>query len=103
MDLPCPDPTEIDNSSMCYNLSHMKTTTVRELRNNYSKVLKWVSKGEEVEVTRRGKIVARVVPPPQVQAAQVDWSQSAALARRVWSTVLTADESAAIRAEGQGS
>ncbi len=27
----------------------MKTATVRELRNNYSKVLKWVAKGEEVE------------------------------------------------------
>jgi hypothetical protein len=31
---------------MCYTLSHMKTTTVRELRNNYSQVLKWVAKGE---------------------------------------------------------
>jgi hypothetical protein len=47
--------------------------------------------------------VARVVPPSQVQATRVDWSQSGALTRRVWSTVLTADESAAIRAEGQGS
>ena len=41
----------------------MKSTTVRELRNNYSRVLKWVSKGEEVEVTRRGKVVAKVIPP----------------------------------------
>ena len=88
---------------MCYTLSHMKTTTVRELRNNYSQVLKWVAKGDEVEVTRRGKIVARVVPPPQVPAASVDWTQSAALTRPAWSAVLTADESAAIRAESQGS
>jgi prevent-host-death family protein len=105
MDPFCPDPDRaaVDSRSMCYTLSHMKTTTVRELRNNYSRVLKWVAKGEEVEVTRRGKIVARVVPPSQVQATQVDWSQSGALTRRGWSTVLTADESAAIRAEGQGS
>ena len=87
---------------MCYTVSHMKTTTVRELRNNYSKVLKWVSKGEEVEVTRRGKIVARVIPPPSVKATQVDWSQSAALSRRAWSTSLTAEQSASILADGQG-
>ena len=92
----------VNSGRMCYAMSHIKTTTVRELRNNYSKVLKWVSKGEEVEVTRRGKIVARVVPPPSVKVAQVDWSQSAALNRRAWSTTLTAGERASILADSQG-
>ena len=92
----------VNSGRMCYAMSHIKTTTVRELRNNYSKVLKWVSKGEEVEVTRRGKIVARVVPPPSVKATQVDWSQSAALNRRAWSTTLTAGESASILTDSQG-
>ena len=90
-------------TSMCYTVSHMRTTTVRELRNNYSKVLKWVAKGEEVDVTRRGKIVAKVVPPSSAKATQVDWSQSAALSRRAWSTTLTADESVALLADSQGS
>ena len=98
----CPRWLTVDRSHMCYTMSHMRTTTVRELRNNYSKVLKWVSKGEEVEVTRRGKIVARVVPPPSTKAAQVDWSQSAALNRRAWSHSLTAHESASILADSQG-
>jgi prevent-host-death family protein len=80
----------------------MKTASVRELRNNYSKVLKWVAKGEEVEVTRRGKIVARVVPPPLIKEARVDWSNSAALNRRAWSTSLTAKESSSILADSQG-
>lgn len=92
----------VDMALMCCIPSHVKTTTVRELRNNYSKVLKWVSKGEEVEVTRRGKIVAKVIPPPSAKAAEVDWSQSAALSRRVWSTTLTAHRSAAILADSQG-
>lgn len=81
----------------------MKTTTVRELRNHYSRVLKWVSLGEEVEVTRRGKVVARVVPVPTVKKRAVDWSQSAALTRQPWSKTLTAKESSAILAESQGS
>jgi prevent-host-death family protein len=80
----------------------MKSTTVRELRNNYSKVLKWVSKGEEVEVTRRGKVVAKVIPPSPKTATEVDWSKSAALNRKPWSVALTSDQSAAILAESQG-
>ena len=80
----------------------MKSTTVRELRNNYSKVLKWVSKGEEVEVTRRGKVVAKVIPAVPSSPSEVDWSKSAALNRKAWSTGLTSDQSAAILAESQG-
>lgn len=80
----------------------MKTTTVRELRNNYSKVLQWVSKGEEVEVTRRGKVVAKVVPPISAKVSKVDWTQSAALTRPAWSTRLNAKESAAILTDSQG-
>jgi prevent-host-death family protein len=80
----------------------MKTTTVRELRNNYSKVLQWVSKGEEVEVTRRGKIVAKVVPPTSAKATRIDWAQSAAFNRPAWSKTLTAKKSAAILADSQG-
>jgi prevent-host-death family protein len=77
----------------------MRTITVRELRNRCSQVLKWVAMGEEVEVTRRGKIVARVVPAPTVIKRAVDWSQSAALNRRPWSKTLTAKESHPILAE----
>lgn len=80
----------------------MRSTTVRELRNNYSQVLKWVAKGEEVEVTRRGKVVAKVIPPTSASPAEVDWSKSAALNRTPWSSALTSHQSGAILAESQG-
>ena len=80
----------------------MKTTTVRELRNNYSKVLKWVSKGEEVEVTRRGKAVAKVVPVASVNPTRVDWAQSAALKILPWTATLSEVETKAILSESQG-
>ena len=80
----------------------MKSTTVRELRNNYAKVLSWVAKGEEVEVTRRGKPVARVVPIPPLDPVEADWTKSAALNRKAWSTTLSAEQSAAVLAESQG-
>jgi prevent-host-death family protein len=87
---------------MCYKVSHMKTTTVRELRNNYAQVMRWVGKGEEVEVTRRGKVVAKVVPVGAAKVTAVDWAQSAAHNRPVWGKALTAKESAAVLADSQG-
>jgi prevent-host-death family protein len=81
----------------------MKSTTVRELRNNSSRVLKWIAKGEEVEVTRRGKVVAKVIPPAPAYPTEVDWTKSAALTRQAWSKSLTSEQSAAILANSQGS
>lgn len=41
---------------------HMRQVGVRDLRINASKVLAAVSQGESVEVTSRGRPVARIVP-----------------------------------------
>ena len=73
----------------------MKTATVRELRNNYAKVLRWVSTGEEVSVTRRGKVVAKVIPPSSPDR-KVDWTESAAFKRPAWSRQLTTAERAGV-------
>lgn len=40
----------------------MKTATVRQLRNEFPKILAWVNAGEEVAITRRRKVVASLVP-----------------------------------------
>lgn len=40
----------------------MKTATVRTLRNDYAKLLRRVETGEEIAISRRGKIVARLIP-----------------------------------------
>lgn len=59
----------------------MKTATVRDLRNHYSGLLKWIEAGEEVRITRRGKAIARLVPETTVSSKSVDWSQSPAVLR----------------------
>jgi prevent-host-death family protein len=84
-----------------HDCSTMKTTTVRELRNNYAKVLRWVSAGEEVHVTRRGRIVARVVPPQPVSPRKLDWKESAAFKHPGWLHKLHAADSAAVLADSQ--
>ena len=53
-------------------------------------------------MTRRGKVVAKVVPPVPASPLAVDWTKSAALNRKPWSTALTSVQSAAILAESQG-
>ncbi|HEV8074003.1 MAG TPA: type II toxin-antitoxin system prevent-host-death family antitoxin, partial [Opitutaceae bacterium] len=85
-----------------HDCSTMKTTTIRDLRNHYSQVLRWVSAGEEVQITKRGKIVAKVVPPQPVSPRKLDWKESAAFKRADWSHKLSAAESAAVLADSQG-
>lgn len=43
-------------------MSHMERIGVRELRQNASKYLKRVEAGETIEVSDRGRPVARIVP-----------------------------------------
>jgi len=41
----------------------MKTVSFTDFRNNASSFLDLVEKGEEIEIQRHGKVVARIVPP----------------------------------------
>lgn len=49
----------------------MKTATVGDLRNNYSKVETWLSDGELVRIERRGEPVALLTPLPKEKSAAV--------------------------------
>lgn len=81
----------------------MKTATVRDLRNNYTSVLRWVSAGEEVLITRRGVIIARLSPETAQTAQVVDWASSPEVLRdRSNDVVLSAEQSAEILTEAGG-
>jgi len=81
----------------------MKTVTVRDLRNRYTSVLRWVSAGEDVLITRRGIVVARLSPETAQAAATVDWASSPEVLRdRSGDPVLSAEQSAEILAEAGG-
>lgn len=75
----------------------MKTATVRDLRNRYTDLLRWLDAGEEIVITQRGKAVARLVPERNQPRPRVNWSESPAVKRdRSKSRVLTAAESTAL-------
>jgi prevent-host-death family protein len=81
----------------------MKTATVRELRNHYTSLLRWVAAGEEVLITQKGLAVARLLPPGSAAESSVDWANSPEVRRdRSLETRLTAGESASLIAEAGG-
>ncbi len=43
----------------------MRSVGVRELKERTTDILREVSEGQSIEVTHRGKVMARLVPPPR--------------------------------------
>jgi prevent-host-death family protein len=71
----------------------MKTATVRELRNHYTGLLRWVAAGEEVLITQKGEPVARLIPVGPQAPGEVDWADSPEVKRdRSGESQLTAAE-----------
>jgi antitoxin (DNA-binding transcriptional repressor) of toxin-antitoxin stability system len=62
-------------------LNIMKKATIREIQHNLSEVLSWVESGEEVQVLRRNKVVARLLPPQPQPSRSPDF---VARAKAVW-------------------
>jgi antitoxin (DNA-binding transcriptional repressor) of toxin-antitoxin stability system len=52
----------------------MKTATVRDLRNHFADVAKWIENGEQVAITRNGAVFATLAPPVARTPAKADWS-----------------------------
>jgi len=72
----------------------MRTATVRDLRNHYTSLLSWVSAGEEIVITQRGKPVARLIPEKKVEPKKVNWAVAPEITRdRSGERILTAQES----------
>jgi prevent-host-death family protein len=61
----------------------MKSASVRDVQHHLSKVLAWVEKGEEVQITRRNKTVAKIVPA-EAQGTRIALPAFAARARQIW-------------------
>ena len=81
----------------------MKTASVRELRNHYTDVLRWIDAGEDVLITKRGKVIARLSPESEESSKKVDWKNSPEVKRdRSKEVCLTAEQSSATQNEASG-
>jgi prevent-host-death family protein len=52
----------------------MKTATVRDLRNNFASVAKWIEHGEQITITRNGESFATLSPAAPKKPRKVDWA-----------------------------
>jgi antitoxin (DNA-binding transcriptional repressor) of toxin-antitoxin stability system len=52
----------------------MKTATVRDLRNNFASVAKWIEHGEQITITRNGEDFATLSPAVPIKPGKVDWA-----------------------------
>src|SRR5215468_6347919 len=52
----------------------MKTATVRDLRNHFADVAKWIEGGEQVTITRNGVAFATLAPAKPQRRRKVDWT-----------------------------
>ena len=64
------------------HFSIMKTASVADLRNHFRRISAWIEEGEAVEIVKRGKPFARLIPIAQPSKdAQVDFQ---AQRKRIW-------------------
>ncbi len=52
-----------------------RTATVRDLRNRFAAVAKWIEDGEEVTITRGGEAFATLAPARPENPRKVDWAE----------------------------
>lgn len=79
---------------------HMKTATVRDLRNNFSRLEAWLAEGETVEIRKRGETIAELRNPSRRTKAEPAMPDFMARMRKIWKgRVFTAEEVARMRAD----
>lgn len=83
-------------------MDHMKTATVRELRNEFPRIEAWVNEGESINISKRGKVIATLVPAPGSAQSKAHFPKVDIMARlrETWGErVFTAEQVAALRAD----
>ncbi len=77
----------------------MKTATVRDLRNHFPRVAAWIEEGEPVEITKSGKVFARLMPVASAKGRKFVKPDIMARLKQNWGTrVFSAQEVAGMRA-----
>lgn len=64
----------------------MESATIRDVQHNLALYLRRVEHGEEIEIRRRNKVVARLVPSGASAPgnATLDWTAVGARRRQLW-------------------
>ena len=81
---------------------NVKSFNIRHIQHHLATVLADVEQGEEIEVLRRGRPVARIVPLPSAPSG-ADWSHAARRLQAAYPEIRQGDTTAAqLIADGRG-
>jgi antitoxin (DNA-binding transcriptional repressor) of toxin-antitoxin stability system len=81
----------------------MKTASVRELRQNFGCLLTWLEEGQEIQITMRRRVVARLVPDRPKSTPKVKLPDFAARLKKIHGKrVISAEGARAILEENKG-
>jgi antitoxin (DNA-binding transcriptional repressor) of toxin-antitoxin stability system len=79
----------------------MKTATVRDIRHDFARVLSWIEDGEQVEITRHKRVVARLVPVKS-KPRTIKWPDFAARRKKTFPFGVKGKPVSEIVDEGRG-
>ena len=79
----------------------MKTASIRDIRHDFGRVLSWVEDGEQVEITKRRRVVARLVPV-EAKGKKIEWPDLAARRKRAFPNGVKGKPVSEILDEGRG-
>jgi len=82
---------------------HMKTATLRDLRNDFAKLEAWLGEGEEICIERRGQPIAMLTPVKAAKAKKIKMPDFEARRRAIWGDrMFTEEEVKAMREDELG-
>jgi antitoxin (DNA-binding transcriptional repressor) of toxin-antitoxin stability system len=70
----------------------MKTATVRDLRNNFSKLEAWLADGEEICVEKRGQPIGYLSSKPRGEKKVVVMPDFRARVKKIWGDRVFSEE-----------
>jgi antitoxin (DNA-binding transcriptional repressor) of toxin-antitoxin stability system len=70
----------------------MKTASIREVRHDFSRILEWVTSGEEVAITKRRETVARLLPVTRRKITRVKMPDVTARLKKVFGRKVVSDK-----------
>lgn len=72
---------------LCVNMLNMKKASIREIQHNFKAVLEYLKHGEEVFITKRNRIIAKITPEMETERGENDFPDFLARAQRIFPEV----------------
>ncbi len=86
-----------------HDVSRVKTASVRDLRHHFANLLTWIKEGQEIKITMRRKVIARLVPERPAKKAPIKMPDFAKRLKKIHGRrTIPASAARAILAENKG-